>query len=124
MKTEEPTIKVLYNSACPVCNAGIEAQKTKRPLCGVEWQDVHLDHELVAPINAELEFVRERLHVIDEHNELQIGMNAFIAIWRNTQGEQWKATLCSFPVLHPILIGTYNVFARLLYNWNKRKSHW
>lgn len=117
-------VRVIYNSACPVCNAGIESQKKKRPICGVEWQDVHLDHELAKHTCANLEFVRERLHVIDEHGDLQIGLNAFIAIWRNTETEQWKAKFCTLPIIHPTLSGLYNLFARQLYLWDKRNNHW
>ena len=76
----EPTIRVFFNSACPVCNAGINSQKNKTIRWGVEWKDVHLNNELVQDLAAELEFVRERLHVIDENGDLQVGYNAFIVI--------------------------------------------
>jgi len=120
----EPTIKVFFNSACPVCNAGITSQQNKQSSCGVEWKDVHLDNELVQDLDAELEFVRERLHVIDENGDLQIGFNAFITIWRHSPGEQWKAALSSLPLLKQLLNMFYNLFARALYRWNRSKKHW
>ena len=121
---EEPRIKVYYNSACPVCNAGISSQKKKPASCEVVWADVHLDNELVTDINADLEFVRERLHVIDENGDLQVGYNAFIAIWRNSESERWKAKVSSIPGIRQILTLGYNIFARLLYKWNTAKDHW
>ncbi|MGH8588498.1 MAG: DUF393 domain-containing protein, partial [Gammaproteobacteria bacterium] len=36
--------KVYYNSACPVCNAGIKDQRRRMEACGIEgieWVDVH-----------------------------------------------------------------------------------
>ena len=120
----EPTIKVFFNSACPVCNAGINSQKNKMGRCGVEWKDVHMNNELVRDLGAELEFVRERLHVIDENGELQVGYNAFIAIWRNSPGERWKATFSNLPVIKQLLNIFYNIFARMLYKWNRSKNHW
>ena len=121
---EQPKIRVFFNSACPVCNAGISAQKKKKSVCPVEWQDVHLDNELVEDLDAPLEFVRERLHVVDENGKLQVGYDAFITIWRNSPGEKWKASLSSLPLIKPLLNAAYNVFARALYRWNRSRNHW
>ncbi|WP_323844718.1 DUF393 domain-containing protein [Microbulbifer magnicolonia] len=121
---DRPTIRVYFNSACPVCRAGIESQKGRMRGCPVEWQDVHLDNELAKDVDADLEFVRERLHVIDENGRLRVGWDAFIAIWRNSPGEAWKARLASAPVAKPVLGGLYNLFARALYRWNRAKKHW
>ncbi len=122
--SEKPTIRVYFNSACPVCRAGIESQKSKMEGCPAEWKDVHLDNELVKDVHADLEFVRERLHVIDENSQLQVGWEAFIAIWRNSPGEEWKARLFGLPRIRQILGLFYNLFARALYQWNRSKDHW
>lgn len=121
---KQPTIKVYFNSACPVCKAGIESQKSKMRGCPVQWQDVHLDNELAKDVDADLEFVRERLHVIDEQGQLQVGWDAFIAIWRNSPGERWKARLAALPGVRHLMAIVYNGFARALYRWNRRKHHW
>lgn len=117
-------IRVYYNSACPVCRAGIEQQKTKMPSCPVQWQDVHTDNTLVKELNADLAFVRERLHVVDEHGKLNIGFDAFLTIWRHSPKEQWKASLLGLPIIKPIMRVLYNLFAKLLYIWNRSKKHW
>jgi len=44
----------------------------------------HTDHEDLKALDAELEFVRERLHVVDEHGKLNIGFDAFLTIWRHS----------------------------------------
>jgi hypothetical protein len=62
------TTKVYYNSACPVCNAGIKDQRQRMEACGIrdiEWVDVHTNPEAVSEVDASLEQVRERLHVKD-----------------------------------------------------------
>lgn len=84
-------IKVYYNSACPVCKAGIANQKVRMQGCPVEWNDVHSDDNLIREIDSDLEFVRERLHVVDESGALQIGFDAFLAIWRNSPTEGAKS---------------------------------
>ncbi len=120
----KPTIKVFFNSACPVCNAGIASQKKKMDSCGVEWKDVHIDNALVSNLNVDLEFVRERLHVVDENGDLQVGFNAFIALWRNSPNEQWKAKISSVPIIKSVFNRVYNIFAKGLYSWNRAKKHW
>ena len=117
-------LKVYYNSACPVCDAGINAQKNKSSQCAIEWNDVHSNNELVQDVNEKLEFVRERLHVTDENDTLFVGMEAFIVLWKNSPKEHWKATLFSLPVIRPLANKTYNGFARLLYQWNRQRGSW
>lgn len=117
-------IKVYYNSACPVCDAGISAQKDKMSACAVQWKDINSDTQARGEIPVKLEFVRERLHVIDENGKLNVGINAFAVIWRHSPNERWKANLIALPIIKPISVIAYNIFARLLYRWNIRKGHW
>jgi len=122
--SQNRTIKVYYNSACPVCKAGIESQKVKMQGCSVVWNDVHSDYNLVRELDSDLEFVRERLHVVDESGELQVGFDAFLAIWRNSPTEEGKARLLGQPIVRHLCRISYNLFAALLYQWNKRLKHW
>jgi len=121
---ETPKMKVYYNSACPVCKAGIEGQKEKGSSCEIEWADVHKSNELVSEVHAELEFVRERLHVVDENGKLHVGFDAFLAIWRNSPTERWKARIFGVPLIKHLCRVTYNLFAAALYRWNRSKNHW
>ena len=124
MDTAGSKIKVYYNSACPVCDAGITAQKGKMSACAVQWRDVNSDVQARSEVSADLEFVRERLHAIDENGNLKVGIDAFEVIWRHSPNERWKASLIALPIIKPISTLAYNVFARLLYRWNIRKGHW
>jgi predicted DCC family thiol-disulfide oxidoreductase YuxK len=117
-------MKVYYNSACPVCKAGIESQMGKENRCDIQWNDVHQKNNIVSEVNADLEFVRERLHVIDEKGDLQIGFDAFLAIWRNSPNENWKSKLFGLPLVKPLCCVAYNLFATALYKWNKFNKHW
>jgi predicted DCC family thiol-disulfide oxidoreductase YuxK len=117
-------IKVYYNSACPVCDAGINAQKNKSSECAIDWNDIHTNNELVQDVSDNIEYVRERLHVVDENDEVFVGINAFIAIWRHSPKERWKAKLLSLPIIKPFANCAYNIFARLLYQWNRKRSSW
>ena len=120
----KPELKVYYNSACPVCKAGIEGQMDKESSCQIRWNDVHNDTSLVEETGSELEFVRKRLHVIDENGRTYNGFDAFISIWRHSPKETWKAKLLGAPGIRQLCQVAYNLFAEGLYRWNRSKGHW
>jgi predicted DCC family thiol-disulfide oxidoreductase YuxK len=119
--------KVYYNSACPVCNAGIEDQRKRmeaRGIRDVEWIDVHAHPEAVEQVGSPLEQVRERLHVKAADGPLEVGADAFTRLWLQTPGQRWLGKLLRLPVFKQITHVVYNAFARLLYLWNRAKGHW
>lgn len=125
MKKSEPdNLKVYFNSACPVCNAGITSQKDKSTACPIQWKDIHKDNQLVDELNKNLSTVRKYLHVTDEKNQKYIGIEAFILLWKNSPKEQWKAKLFALPVVLQIAQLGYYVFANCLYFWNVQKKNW
>lgn len=119
-------VKVYFNSACPVCNAGIKGQKAKMAACQIEaeWIDIHAHPGVTDQIGAEPEFVRERLHVVNEQGEVKVGADAFAVLWSKTPGQRVLGRLVHLPVIRVIAQWAYNVFARLLYAWNKSKKRW
>ncbi len=119
--------KVYYNSACPVCNAGINDQRRRMEACGIkdiEWVDVHTNPEAVSEVGASLEQVRERLHVKDSNGQLNVGADAFTCLWSQTRGQRRLAKLLRLPGLKQLTHSAYNLFARLLYLWNRTKGRW
>lgn len=119
--------KVYYNSACPVCNAGIKDQRRRMEACGIkdiEWIDVHRCPEAVAEVDAPLEAVRERLHVRGPDGRIDVGADAFIRLWSQTPGQRWLAAISRTPVLKRMMQVAYNAFARLLYRWNRSRGNW
>ena len=122
------SIKVYYNSACPVCNAGIKVQRQRMESCGIkndiEWVDVHNNPKAVSELNVPLEQIRERLYVSNSRGELSIGIDAFIYLWQQVPSQRWLAILLQPSIMKPLAHSTYNGFARLLYLWNKALKHW
>lgn len=118
--------KVFYNSACPVCDAGIARQ---RRLLGaraetLEWIDVHADNDAADELSADLEFVRERLHVVDAAGALHVGADAFNALFEITPTQRWLARIGRLPLLRELFRWSYNAFAARLYRWNRTKGRW
>ena len=129
-KTEIKPVCVFYNSACLVCNAGIEFQKHRMSTCAIQWNDVHNNNEVISQLNKKgktktsLDFIRKRLHVRDTKGDIQVGLDAFITLWEISPGEHWKASIFSFPVIHGLASVFYNSFAFTLFHWNKYERHW
>jgi predicted DCC family thiol-disulfide oxidoreductase YuxK len=119
-------VKVYYNSACPVCRAGIASQKQRMQgrADEVAWIDVHADPGVTAEIGANCEFVRERLHVVDESGRLNVGADAFAVLWRRTEGQQRWARFIQAPLARSVAQVAYNLFAALLYRWNRARKRW
>ena len=130
-QSKDEVINVFYNSACPVCNAGIHLQQKRMTSCAINapkivWNDVHINNQLICQLksDADLDFVRKRLHVKDAEGKVQVGIDAFITLWSHSPGESWKANLVSLPFIHGLATAIYNVFAFCLFHWNRSRSHW
>ncbi len=119
---EPSRLTVYYNSACPVCDAGICYQRERMRGSDVSWIDVHTQPELARELGIDTEHLRERLHVRDGQGALHVGDQAFAALSAQTRGQRWLAW---FP-RHMGWLTTplYNFLARLLYRWNRRRGHW
>ena len=120
-------MKVYYNSACPLCNAGIESQRcrmTAQGEKGVEWLDVHAEPARVTEVNADLPCVRERLYVKTPDGTVHVGADALAALFAETRGQRWLAKLLKLPIIHPLAVLAYNGFARCLYLWNVSRRRW
>ena len=119
-------VKVYYNSACPVCKAGIESEQREMQACSIvaEWIDIHQDPAALSEIGAQQEFVRERLHVVDDRGKLWIGAGAIAALWDQTARRRRLAALMRLPILNVFAAWSYNAFAALLYRWNRVRGRW
>lgn len=121
MSSDTP-ITVYYNSACPVCDAGIDGIRNGMGQCNVEWVDVHRDPERVEQIGKDVEQVRERLHLRSADGRLLVGSAAIAALLDSAPRLGWAGRLIR---RLDFLTGPfYNMLAKLLYRWNRRRGHW
>jgi len=122
------TRRVFFNSACPVCRAGVANQRERMEATGagrgIEWCDIAADPAALAPRGIAVDDVRRKLYVEDEQGALHIGADAFTALWRETPGRRWMARLLSAPGVSGLARWGYDRFADLLYWWNRRQRRW
>jgi predicted DCC family thiol-disulfide oxidoreductase YuxK len=123
-----PRLVVWYNTRCPVCDAGINWQRSKLLAAvragHISFQDINYTPEALAAFGATVDDVRRRLHATDQTGRLILGADVVIAIWRLTPGEHWLAWIAGNPVILPVTRFAYDRFADLLFAWNKRRGHW
>jgi predicted DCC family thiol-disulfide oxidoreductase YuxK len=121
-------LTVWYNTRCPVCNGGIDWQRSKLVVAvragNIAFKDINAQPDALAHYGATLNDVRRRLHATDETGRLIVGADVAIAIWRATPGEGWIATLLGNPVMLPLTRLAYDRFADLLFAWNRRRRRW
>jgi predicted DCC family thiol-disulfide oxidoreductase YuxK len=116
------TTTVYYNSACPVCDAGICYQRQKMAGAAVEFVDVNARPALAQELGIDIEHLRERLHVRTAGGEVVEGDRAFVALWAQTPGQRWLSRLAR--PLTWLTRPLYRLTARILYRWNRQRGHW
>jgi predicted DCC family thiol-disulfide oxidoreductase YuxK len=123
-----PKLTVWYNTKCPVCDAGIEWQRSRLLRAAragaIEFRDINLEPDALSRFGVGIEDIRRRLHGVDAEGALHVGADCAIAIWRATPGQAWLGGVIGLPGIHQVARIGYDRFADLLYAWNRRKGHW
>lgn len=93
----------------------------------LEFRDINDEPFRLADFGSSLDDIRKRLHALERHSDserLLIGADVVIALWRRTSGQGGLAKLFGNPITRPITRLGYNMFAEVLFAWNKRRGHW
>ena len=115
---------VYFNSACPVCRSGVAWQQGQVSSCEIEWVDVHTTPGAVVEVGADLESIRERLHVRDADGRVRVGADAIAVPFGQTAGQGWLGRLMALSLIRPAMRWAYDAFAAVLYRWNRSKGRW
>src|SRR3954449_10125399 len=104
--SETSRTTVYYNSACPVCDAGIRSERGRLQGCDIRWVDVHTREDAVAEIGAELEHVRRKLHVVDAAGRVHVGSEAVAELWSRSARTRWLARVLRWPGVRQLAAAT------------------
>jgi predicted DCC family thiol-disulfide oxidoreductase YuxK len=123
-----PKLTVWYNTKCPVCNAGIDWQRSRLVRAArsgaIDFRDINLEPDVLSTFGVGVNDVRRRLHAVDAENRLYAGIDCAIAIWLRTPGDIWLGRLLGLPIIRSIASVAYDRFADLLFTWNRWKGRW
>ena len=125
--SEQKPVEVYYNSACPLCDAGVREQRgamEKAGAAGLAWTDMNCAPDALQAEGLTLDHVRRHLYARDASGRLHRGADAFAVLWRATPGRRWVGRLISAPVVRPVARAAYDFLADRLYAWNKRHRRW
>ena len=104
-------IKVFYDGKCGMCSREIRHYMKISPRETFIWRDIANEPQHLKEINVSQSNALKRLHVIDQDGNIQIGVDAFIAIWRKIPRWRLLAFLCAMPGIKFTLGVLYNKFA-------------
>jgi predicted DCC family thiol-disulfide oxidoreductase YuxK len=123
-----PPVEVFYNSACPVCRAGMDEQRGALEKAGAGGAAVFIDMtaapDALAGDDLTLDDVRRHFYVRDANGTLHRGADAAAVLFYLTPRRRWLGWLISRPVLRSAARLGYDWFADRLYAWNQRKGRW
>jgi predicted DCC family thiol-disulfide oxidoreductase YuxK len=124
----KPPLTVWMNSKCPVCDAGIARQRRLLrdavEAGRIVFCDINFSPDALKSFGVAIDDVRRRLHAVDGDGRLLVGADVAVAVWRETPGEEWLATLLGAPGMISVTRFCYDRFADLLFSWNKRCKRW
>lgn len=118
---KDPATDVIYNGACPVCDAGIKAfRNDEADLC---YTDVTIHPAILGVHGLTLEDVQFRVHAVNSDGALVRGIDAVAVIL--AQKPRWRlfARTLGWPVLRQIGWIGYEIAAFLLFRWNKWRGN-
>lgn len=119
MKTTDLTL--FYDGLCHLCSADI-AYFRKRTADDptVHYVDITDPAFDARGYGLDPAAVHQKMHV-KVGDEVRIGVDAFIAIWENIRGQEWKGRVARWPGVYQMLWVGYVVFAKVR-PWLPRKK--
>jgi len=115
-------VRVLYDGLCPICVTEIRFLQflQKNRAVKVDFVDISLpDYDETKYKNISYEAAMKEMHVINEKDEVQVGVPAF-AVMYTAVGLGWMARLMMWPPVRPLMDKSYAVFARNRLKWTGR----
>lgn len=109
-------ITIFYDGKCGACSREILYYQKKVPHNAFLWKDVIESADELVILNVSVTQALMALHAIDNGNQIQVGIDAFILIWTEIRGWRILAKIISFPVIKPLSILAYNKFAKVRFS--------
>ena len=116
---EDPKTQLIYNGACPVCAAGVEAFRDDQ----AAYTDITEAPEILEKHGLSAMDVQYRVHAIGPNGRLVRGIDAAALLL--TQKPRWRVIgqALTWPVLRQIGWVGYEITAFVLFRWNKWKGN-
>ncbi len=108
-----PKVTCFHDGECPICNIEINAMKKLDKAGNINWVDITQDKAALAKAGLTYKQTMDRMHVIDENQQLQSGVLGFLQVWKQLPYYRRAVPIIeNVPLLLPLLEFCYRIFAR------------
>lgn len=118
-------LTVLYNDRCPVCDFEISHYRglsLKRGL-PLQFEPISDGGPMLTASGLSVEDAKKRLHVKLPSGEIQVGVDAFLALWEQLPGYRILGRVVRMPGIYGLSCVVYNrILAPALYAWDQRRE--
>ena len=104
-------ITVFYDGKCGLCSKEINYYKTIANPKKFTWLDVANNPNHLKLIDVTLSDALMQLHVLDNENNIHVGVDAFILIWSNLKFWRVLSFIVDLPIIKQIANLLYKKFA-------------
>ncbi|MGO4999702.1 thiol-disulfide oxidoreductase DCC family protein [Oceanisphaera sp. W20_SRM_FM3] len=112
-------LTVFYDGRCGLCDREIAFYRRHADADSVLWLDIWLHEPLLLAAGLTQAQCLQKLHLLDEHNQLHTGVDAFLLLWQTVPKLRGLAWLARFAPFRGLLAFGY----RLFLVWYKRQPH-
>ncbi len=111
--TSPPKVTCFHDGECPLCNIEINMMKKLDKAGNIHWVDISQDKAALEKAGLTYKQTMDRLHVIDENQQLQSGVLGFLQVWKQLPYYRRIAPIIeNVPLLLPLMECCYRIFAR------------
>ncbi|MDO9214548.1 MAG: DUF393 domain-containing protein [Methylococcales bacterium] len=108
-----PKVTCFHDGECPICNIEINAMKKLDTAGNIHWVDISQDKAALAKAGLTYKQTMDRMHVIDENQQLQSGVLGFLQVWKQLPYYRRIAPIIeNVPLLLQLMECCYRIFAR------------
>ena len=108
-------MKVIYDDKCSICNKEIKYYKSLG-IKNTVWIGIHKDKNKLDFSEVSKENYLKKMHVVDDNNDLKIGVDAFIVLWQKHAYFKYLALFVRMFPVKQLATLAYNIFAKVRYD--------
>ena len=107
-----PSLTVLFDGGCPLCNREIGHYRNLTSLIPIQWFDATHEDVMLRQFGVKREDAMAEFHVFDDKGQLHKGADGFVVLWQALPYYRWLARICQILHLLPLMRIFYTHFAR------------
>ena len=112
-KTATAKVTCFHDGECPICNIEIKAMKKLDKAGNINWVDISQDKAALADAGLTYKQTMDRMHVIDENNQIKSGVVGFLHVWKHLPYYRHLVPIIEkAPLLLALMERIYTIFAR------------